>query len=99
VRVVVPAGSGQPNGVVAALFVDNAIVANKVASQELAAGEVREAIIEWDVVPASTKPIGLDVRVGPARPGVIYLNGNDKGPDPGMPKPTLTIEELRPFWR
>jgi hypothetical protein len=56
-------------------------------------------VLEFEIVAASTDPIGLDVRVGPGQPGVIYLNGNVNGPDLHMPKPTLTIEEYRPFWR
>jgi len=99
VKVVVPAWSGQPSSIVAALFVNQSIVANKVVSQELAPGKVAEAVLEFEMVAASTEPIGLDVRVGPGQPGVIYFNGNANGPDPHMPKPTLTIEEYRPFWR
>jgi hypothetical protein len=99
VKVVVPAWSGQPNRIVATLFVNKSIVANKVVSQELAPGKVAEAVLEFEMVAASTEPIGLDVRVGPGQPGVIYLNGNENGPDLDMPKPTLTIEEYRPFWR
>ena len=56
-------------------------------------------VLEFEMVAAGTEFIGLNVRVGPGRPGVIYLNGNENGPDPDMPKPTLTIEEYRPFWR
>jgi hypothetical protein len=99
VKVVVPAWSGQPNSIVAALFVNQSVVANKVVSQELPPGKVAEAVLEFEMVAASTEPIGLDVRVGPGQPGVIYFNGNANGPDPHMPKPTLTIEEYRPFWR
>jgi hypothetical protein len=99
VKVVVPAWSGQPNRIVAALFVNQSIVANKVVSQELPPGKVAEVVLEYEMVAASTEPIGLDVRVGPGQPGVIYLSGNENGPDPHMPKPTLTIEEYRPFWR
>jgi hypothetical protein len=99
VKVVVPAWSGQPNRIVATLFVNKSVVANKVVSQELAPGKVAEAVLEFEMVAASTEPIGLDVRVGPGQPGVIYLNGNENGPDLDIPKPTLTIEEYRPFWR
>jgi hypothetical protein len=99
VKVVVPAWSGQPNSIVAALFVNQSIVAKKVVSQELVPGKVAEAVLEFEMVAASTEPIGLDVRVGPGQPGVIYLSGNENGPDSHMPKPTLTIEEYRPFWR
>jgi hypothetical protein len=99
VKVVVPAWSGQPNSIVAALFVNQSLVANKVVSQEVGPGKVAEAVLEFEMVAASTVPIGLDVRVGPGQSGVIYLNGNVNGPDPHMPKPTLTIEEYRPFWR
>ncbi len=99
VRVVVPAWAARPTSVVAALFVNQSVVANKVAAQELAPGEVAAAVLEFEMVAANTEAIGLDVRVGPGRPGVIYLNGSANGPDPDMPKPTLTIEEYRPFWR
>jgi hypothetical protein len=99
VKVVVPAWSNQPKSIVAALFVNQSVVANKVVSQELPPGKVAEAVLEFEMVPASTEPVALDVRVGPGQPGVIYLNGNENGPDPHMPKPTLTIEEYRPFWR
>jgi hypothetical protein len=99
VKVVVPAWTDRPTSIVAALFVNQSVVANKVASQELAPGEVAEVVFEFEIVAADTESIGLDVRVGPGRPGVIYLNGNENGPDPDMPKPTLTIEEYRPFWR
>jgi hypothetical protein len=99
VTVVVPAWSDRPTSVVAALFVDQSIVANKAASQELAPGKVAQTVLEFEMVAATAAPIGLNVRVGPGRPGVIYLNGNGNGPDPDMPKPTLTIEEYRPFWR
>jgi hypothetical protein len=98
VKVVVPAWSGQPNSIVAALFVNQSVVANKVVSQELAHGKVAAVVLEFEMVAASTEPIGLDVRVGPGQSGGIYLNGNVNGPDPHMPKPTLTIEEYRPFW-
>jgi len=99
VKVVVPAWSARPTSVVAALFVNQSVVATKLASQELAPGKVAEAVLEFEMVAGSSEAIGLDVRVGPGRPGVIYLNGNENGPDPDMPKPTLTIEEYRPFWR
>jgi hypothetical protein len=99
VKVVVPAWSGQPNSIVAALFVNQSIVAKKVVSQELAPGKVAEAVLEFEMVAASTEPIALDVRAGPGQPGVIYLSGNENGPDSHMPKPSLTIEEYRPFWR
>jgi len=99
VKIVVPAWTDRPTSIVAALFVNQSVVANKVASQELAPGEVAEVVFEFEIVAADTESIGLDVRVGPGRPGVIYLNGNENGPDPDMPKPTLTIEEYRPFWR
>jgi hypothetical protein len=39
------------------------------------------------------------VKVRPAWPGIIYLNGDESGPIPEMGKPTLIIEEYRPFWR
>src|SRR5262249_50734214 len=99
VKVVVPAWSARPTSIVAALFVNQSVVATKLASQELAPGKVTEAVLEFEMVAGSSEAIGLDVRVGPGRPGVIYLNGNENGPDPDMPKPTLTIEEYRPFWR
>jgi hypothetical protein len=99
VKVVVPAWSGQPNSIVAALFVNQSVVANKVVSQEIAPGKVAAVVLEFEMVAASTESIGIDVRVGPGRPGVIYFNGNENGPDPDIPKPTLTIEEYRPFWR
>jgi hypothetical protein len=99
VKVVVPAWSNQPNSIVAALFINQSVVANKVASQELAPGKVAEAVLEFEMVAARTGPIGIDVQVGLGRPGAIYLNGNENGPDPDMPKPKLTIEEYRPFWR
>ncbi|SRR5712691_4459828 len=99
VKVVVPAWTARPTSVVAALFVNQSAVATKLASQELAPGKVAAAVPKFEMVAASTEAIGLEVRVGPGRPGVIYLNGNENGPDPDMPKPTLTIEEYRPFWR
>ena len=99
VRVVVPAWSGQPNSIVAALFVNQSVVANKVVSQELAPGKVAAAVLEFEMVAATTEPIGLHVRVGPSQPGGIYLNGDENSADKHMPKPTLTIEEYRPFWR
>jgi hypothetical protein len=99
VKVVVPAWSGQSNSIVAALFINQSVVANKVVSQELAPGKVAEVVLEVEMVAASTEPIGLAVRVGPGQPGVIYLNGNENGPDQHTGKPKLTIEEYRPFWR
>jgi hypothetical protein len=99
VTVVVPAWTDRPTSIVAALFVNQSVVANKVASQELVPGKVAEAVLEFEMVPAGIGSIGLNVRVGVGRPGVVYLNGNANGPDPDMPKPRLTIEEYRPFWR
>jgi hypothetical protein len=99
VKVVVPARSDRPTSIVAALFVNQSVVANKVVSQELHPGKVAEAVLEFEIVAPGTESIGLEVRVGPGRAGVIYLNGNENGPDPHTPKPTLTIEEYRPFWR
>jgi hypothetical protein len=99
VKVVVPAWTARPTSVVAALFVNQSVVPIKLASQELAPGKVAEAVLEFEMVAGSIEAMALEVRVGPGRPGVIYLNGNENGPDPDMPKPTLTIEEYRPFWR
>ena len=96
VKVVVPAWSAEPTSVVAALFVNQSVVPTKLASQELAPGKVGEAVLEFEMLAANTEAIELEVRVGPGRPGVIYLNGNENGPNPDMPKPTLTIEEYRP---
>jgi hypothetical protein len=99
VKVVVPAWTNRPTSIVAALFVNQSVVASKVASQELAPGKIGKAVFEFEMVAANTEPIITVIRVGPGRPGVIYLNGNETGPDPDMPKPTFTIEEYRPFWR
>jgi len=99
VKVVVPAWTNRPTSIVAALFINQSVVASKVASQELAPGEIGEAVLEFEMVAAGTEPIITNVTVGPGRPGAIYLNSNENGPDPDMPKPTLTIEEYRPFWR
>ena len=99
VKVVVPAWTNRPTSIVVALFVNQTVIPSKVASQELAPGEVGEAVLEFEMVPAGTEPINSAVRVGPGRSGSIYLNGNANGPDPDMPKPTFTIEEYRPFWR
>jgi hypothetical protein len=98
VKVVVPAWSAEPTSVVAALFVNQSVVPAKFASQELTPGKVGEAVLEFEMAAGSNEAMGLEVRVGPGRPGVIYLNGNENGPDPDMPKPTLTIEEYQPFW-
>ena len=99
VKVVVPAWTNRPTGIVVALFVNQTVIPSKVASQGLAPGEVGEAVLEFEMVPAGTEPINSAVRVGPGRSGSIYRNGNANGPDPDMPKPTFTIEEYRPFWR
>jgi len=99
VKVVVPAWSTEPSSVVAALFVNHSVVATELASQELAGGKVATANLEFEMAVPSGEEIAVEVRVGPGRPGVIYLNGNEKGPDSDMPKPTLTIEEYGPFWR
>ena len=99
VKVVVPAWSAQPSSVVAALFVNHSVVATELASQELAGGKVATANLEFEMAAPSGEEIAVEVRVGPGRPGVIYLNGNENGPDSDMPKPTLTIEEYGPFWQ
>jgi hypothetical protein len=99
VKVVVPAWTNRPTSIVVALFVNQSAVASKVASKELVPGEIGEAVLEFEMVAAGTEPITTVVRVGPGRPGAIYLNGNANGRDPDMPKPTFTIEEYRPFWR
>jgi hypothetical protein len=48
---------------------------------------------------SATQLIDVAVKVGPARPAIIYLNGDESGPIPEMSKPTLIIDEYRPFWR
>jgi hypothetical protein len=99
VKAVVPAWTNRPTSIVAALFVNQSAVATKVASQELAPGVIGKAVLEFEMIPPGTEPIITNVRVGPGRPGAVYLNGNANGPDPDMPKPTFTIEEYWPFWR
>jgi hypothetical protein len=95
VKVLVPAWSGQPNSIVVALFVNQFIVANKSSRRNSLPEKLprRCSNSKWSQ-PASTGPIGLDVRVGPGRPGVIYLNGDANGADRQMAKPKLTIEEI-----
>jgi hypothetical protein len=44
VKVVVPAWSGQPNRIVAALFVNQSAIPNKVVSQEFGPGKVADAL-------------------------------------------------------
>jgi len=76
VKVVVPAWTNRPTSIVVALFVNQSVVASKVASQELAPGEIGEAVLEFEMIPAGTEPILTNVRVGPGRAGAVYLNGN-----------------------
>jgi len=64
VKVVVPAWTNRPTSIVAALFINQSVVASKVASQELAPGEIGEAVLEFEMVAAGTEPIITNVTVG-----------------------------------
>ena len=98
VSVAVPAWTDQPNRVVAALYVNDAPVTYQVGSQELRPGQASAATIDFETTAPSAQAISFSVRVGAGKPGVIYLNGNGKGPSSTVPRPTLTIDEYRTFW-
>jgi len=99
ISVIVPARSNQPNRLVATLFVNGSAVPIKTASHEIVPGRTSEATMEFEMLAPSTQPIDVGVKVGPGRPGMIYLNGDQSGPLSEMPKPRLIIDEYRPFWR
>jgi peptidoglycan/LPS O-acetylase OafA/YrhL len=98
INIVVPARSDQSNRIVAALFVNGDAVPTRTSSHELVPGETSDATIELEMIVPSTQSIDVAVKVGPGHSGIIYLNGDESGPLPGMPKPTLTIDEYRSFW-
>ena len=68
VKVVVPAWSARPTSVVAALFVNQSVVATKLASQELAPRKVAEAVLEFEMVAGSSEALksgaGVDSAAG-----------------------------------
>jgi hypothetical protein len=98
VRVAVPAWTDKSNSIVAALFVDQDIEARRVQAQELKPGEVAAATLEFEIEAESTLPVTFTVRVGPGKPGAIYLNGDVEDPFLAVPRPTLTVDEYRLKW-
>lgn len=98
VTVEVPAWTDRPNSIVAALFVNDAPVTPHVRSQELQPGQPSAAIVDFEIKAPAAQAMSFTVRIGPGRPGAIYLNGNGNGPSPTVPRPTLTIGEYWTFW-
>jgi hypothetical protein len=98
VRVAVPAWTDKSNRIVVALFVNQDIEARRVQSQELKPEEVAAATLELEIEAESTQPVTFTVRVGPGKPGPIYLNGDVKDPLLAVPRPTLTVDEYRFKW-
>jgi hypothetical protein len=98
VTVTVPAWSDHANSIVAALFVNDEIASREVQARELSPGAVSAATLEFEMTaPSTQQPIELSVRVGPGRPGKVFLNGDATGPLAFMPKPKLTIQEYGSF--
>jgi len=81
---------------VAAIFVNDDPEARSVQVQPIEAGQWGTAKAHLALTAKDAQPISISIRVGPGKPGEIYLNGDSVRSSPG--KPLLTIDEYQPFW-
>lgn len=98
VEISVPAHSIEANTIVVAAFINGAVGTTIVKSQPVPAGRGATATLEFTRAIINTQPISFSIRVGPGKPGVLFLNSDEKGSLSDI-KPKLTIDEYRPFWR
>ncbi len=94
VRVVANAFSQQDNEVVLAIFREGQRTPVKLESKPVAANGRALFDVSFDLPVAAAEPIGIDVRIGPARPGTITVNGPDLASKPAdIPLPYIAIED------
>ncbi len=97
IHAAVNAYSDTDNEVVLAIFRNGQREPLKVAVKPIAANE--RILIEslFDLQLGVREVLGIEVRIGPARPGTIYINGPQghvPAPPPDMPVPYLSIIDL-----
>ncbi len=79
------------NEVVIAVFRAGQSIPLKYEVERVAAGGHALFDFVLDVPMDNVNSANLDVRIGPAEPGSLTINGPEGGPPPGIPSPALTI--------
>gem|GEM_PF-3069214 len=93
VKVTANAYSAQDNVVVVAVFRDNEERPLTIATAPVAANQIAVIELEFEVPARRASPIDLDFRIGPARPGLIIVNGPGDEPRTDVPHPSVTITD------
>ena len=95
VRINANAYAHEDNEVALAVFRGEHSVPIEHRSQKVRAGDYAMFDFEFDLPMFDASSVNLDVRIGPAEPGSLTLNGPPgSGPPPGIPSPALTITAI-----
>ena len=69
----------QDNSVVVALFMDGDRKPRSIASKPIEAGSASVVELEYQTLITDLSPHAISIRIGPARPGSIFINATPKG--------------------
>ena len=94
IHVAVNAYSPIDNEVVLGVFANGEQYPLRLATQPVAANSRVFLDVLFDFQVEAQGAIGLEVRIGPALPGTIYINGPDGTVPPGMPVPYFAVVDL-----
>jgi len=97
VRVRANGYSEQDNSVVVALFMDADLKPRAIASKPIKAGSASVVELEYETLITDLSPHAISIRIGPARPGPMFINGDAGGPNGNSPKAYIEFTELTPL--
>lgn len=83
------------NRLVLALFMDADNKPRAIASKPVAARSVSVAELEYEMLVTNLSPRAIQIRIGPARPGQIFINGDAKAANDNAPHVFIEFTESR----
>lgn len=95
VRVHVNGYSESDNRLVIALFMDADNKPRAIASKAVAAKSISVVELEYEMLLTNLSPRAIQIRIGPTRPGQIFINGDAKGANDGAPPAFIEFTESR----
>jgi hypothetical protein len=95
VRVRVNGYSESDNRLVLALFMDADERPRAIASKPIAAGSASPVELDYETLLTNISPRAIQIRVGPAHAGRIFINGDAKGPSAAAPTAFIEYTESR----
>jgi hypothetical protein len=96
VRVRVHGYSESDNRLALALFMDADSKPSAIASRPMPAKSASIAELEYEMLLGNLSPRAIQIRIGPASPGHIFINGDAKGANDNGPPSFIEITESRP---